>query len=40
MDAPHHWTFAREYSISNAAVTAFQFWMEDLKPHTLSNVIE
>ena len=40
MDATHYWPFAREYSIWNATVTAVQFWMADLKPHILSNVIE
>ena len=33
-------TFAREYSIWNAAVAALQFCMADLEPQTLSNAIE
>ena len=40
MDATHYWPFAREYSIWNAAVAALQFWMEDLKPHTLSDAMQ
>ena len=40
MDTTHYWPFAREYSVWNAAVTALQFWMADLKPHILSNAIE
>ena len=40
LDATQYWPFAREYSISNAAVTALQFWMADLEPQNLSNVIE
>ena len=40
MDVTHYWPFAREYSIWNSAVTALQFWMEDLKPHILSDAIE
>ena len=40
MDTTHYWPFAREYAIWNATVTALQFWMTDLKPHTLSNDIE
>ena len=37
MDTTHYWPFAREYSKWNATFTALQFWMADLKPHTLSN---
>ena len=37
MDATHYWSFAREYSVWNAAVTALQFWILDLEPHILSN---
>ena len=37
MDATHYWPFAREYSIWNAAAAAFQFWMAELNPQTLSN---
>ena len=40
MVATHYWSFAREYSIWNAAVTALQFWMADLGPKNLSNAIE
>ena len=40
MDATHYWSFPREYSIWNVAVTALQFWMADLKPHILSDAIE
>ena len=40
MDATHYWTFAREYSIWNAAVAALKFWTADLKPHTFSDAIE
>ena len=40
MDATDYWPFAWEYSIWNAAVTAVQFWMDDLHPPTLSNTIE
>ena len=40
MDTTLYWPFAIEYSIWNATVAALQFWMEDLKPHTLRNAIE
>ena len=40
MSSTHYWPFAREFSISNATVTAPQFWMADLEPLTLSNIIE
>ena len=40
MDATHYWSFAREYSVWNTGVATLQFWMVDLKPHILSNVIE
>ena len=40
MDATDYWPFAWEYSIWNAAVTAPQFWMDDLDPPMLSNAIE
>ena len=40
MYTTHYWPFVREYSLWNAAVTALQFWMADLKPHMLSNAIE
>ena len=40
MDATPYWPFAREYSIWNTAVAALQFWMADLEPQTLSNVID
>ena len=40
MNTIPYWSFAREYSIWNAAVTALQFWMADLRPQTLSNAIE
>ena len=40
MDATHYWPFPREYSVWNAAVTALQFWMADLKPHILNNATE
>ena len=40
MDVTHYWLLARKYSIWNAAVAALQFWMTDLDPQTLSNVIE
>ena len=36
----HYWPFAQEYSIWNAAFTAFQFWTADLELHILSNAIE
>ena len=39
MDAIHYCPFAREYSMWNTAVAALQFWMADLEPQTLSNVI-
>ena len=32
--------FAWEYSISNATITALQFWTAELKPHILSNTVE
>ena len=37
LDTSHYWPFTWEYSIWNAAVTALQFWMADLKPHVLCN---
>ena len=37
MDATHYWSFAREYSIWNATVTALQFWTPDLESHILSD---
>ena len=40
MDATDYWLFAQEYSIWNAAVTALQFWTENLDPQMLSNAIE
>ena len=40
MDTTDYWLFAWEYSIWNAAVTALQFWTNDLDPHTLSSAIE
>ena len=40
MDTTHCWSFAREYSIWNAAVAVLQFWMADLEPQTLTNAIE
>ena len=40
MDATDYWPFAGEYSIWNAAVTAIQFWTNDINPQTLSSVIE
>ena len=40
MDATHYWSFAREYSIWDAAVATLQFWMADLDPQNLSNAIE
>ena len=40
MDTSQNWTFAHEYSIWNAALTALQFWTADLELHVLSNAIE
>ena len=40
MDASQYWPFACEYSIWNAADTALQFWIADLKPHILSNTTD
>ena len=40
MDALQYWPFVHEYSLWNAAVTALQFWMADLKQHILSNAID
>ena len=40
MEATHYCPFSREYAIWNTTVTALQFWMEDLKPHILSDAIE
>ena len=40
MDITCYWSFAREYSVWNTAVTALQFWTPDLKPHILSNATE
>ena len=40
MDTAQYWPFAREYTIWNAAVSALQFWMEDLKPNILSVATE
>ena len=40
MDTTDYWSFAWEYSIWNAAVTALQVWMADLNPQMLSNTIE
>ena len=39
-DTLQYWPFSCEYSIWNAAVSALQFWMADLKPHILSNAID
>ena len=39
MDASQYWSFAREYSMWNAAVTALQLWMADHEPHILSYAI-
>ena len=40
MEALGYWSLAHEYSIWNTAVTALQFWMEDLKPCIFSNTID
>ena len=40
MDATDYWLFAQKYHIWNAAVTAIQFWTNDLDPQTLSSTIE
>ena len=40
MDATDYWSFAWEYSIWNAAVTALQFCTEDIAPQMLSNANE
>ena len=40
MDVTDYRLFAQEYSIRNAAVTALQFWMDNLNPLTLSNAIK
>ena len=39
VDTSQYWPFAWEYIIWNAAVTAVQFWMADLKPPIFSNTI-
>ena len=40
MDTTDYWSFAWEYSIWNAAITALWFWTNDLNPQTLSITIE
>ena len=40
MDTTDYWPFAQEYSIWNAAVTALQFWMDNLDSQMLSNATE
>ena len=40
VDASQYWSFTHEYSLWNATVAVLQFWMTDLKPHILSNVID
>ena len=40
IDTSQHWHFAGEYSIWTAAVAGLQFWIADLKPHILSDVID
>ena len=40
MNATDYWPFAREYSIWNAAVAAWQFWTADLEDHVLSSNTE
>ena len=40
MDSTENWLFAQEYPIWNVAVTALQFWTNDLNPQTLSSAIE
>ena len=40
IDTTNYWSFARQYSIWNAAVAALQFWMADLEPENLNNAIE
>ena len=40
MDVTDYLPFAQEYSIWNTAVTALQFWTNDLNPKTLSSAIE
>ena len=40
MDTTDYWLFAQEYSIWNAAVTALQFWTNNLNPQILSNAVE
>ena len=40
MDTTHYWLLAREYSVWKATVAALQFWMANLKSHTLSNALE
>ena len=40
MSITDYWPMAREYSIWNATVAAFQFWTADLEVHVLSSTIE
>ena len=40
MDTTDYWLFAHKYSIWNAAVTAQQFWTNDLNPQALSSATE
>ena len=40
MNVTDYWPMAREYSVWNATVAAFQFWTTDLKAHVLSSTIE
>ena len=40
MDATHHWPFAQEYSLWNAAVTVLQLWTADFELDIPSDAIE
>ena len=40
MNVTDYWPMSREYSVWNAAVTALQFWMADLKVHVFSSAIK
>ena len=40
MNVTDYWPMAREYSVWNAPVAAFQFWTADLKVHVRNSTIE
>ena len=40
MHVTDYWPMAKEYSVWNGAVAAFQFWTADLKAHVLSSTFD